>query len=177
MRVRNHSVLWLALCLTCLATYACTESKNQTAQPNINASSPTTAQGSLTPSAYKVEWTNPQAPPEMLAGRPYNVAASIKNVSDQAWPATAKDGGPFNLVAIGYHWLPAEGKEPIVWDGARTPLPHDIAPGETISLNNIRVVAPTQTGSFRLQLSLLNEGVTWFEAHGANTLIIPVTVR
>ena len=177
MRVRNHSRLWLALCLTCLGTYACTESKNQTAQPNVNASSPTTAQGSLTPSAYKVEWSNPQVPSEMIASRTYNVTATIKNTSDQTWPSKGKDGGPFNLVAISYHWLPPEGKEPIVWDGARTPLPHDIGPGESISIDNIHIVAPKDTGSFRLQLTLLNEGVTWFDAHGGSTIIVPVTVH
>jgi hypothetical protein len=176
MRARN-SLVWLVLALICLVAYACTEPKTQPAQPNVNASSPTTAPGPLTPAAYRVEWSNPQVPAEMLAGRPYTVSATIKNVSNEAWPATAKGGGSFNLIEVGYHWLPAEGKEPIVWDGTRTPLPHDIAAGETVTLTNIRVQAPTQTGSLRLQISLLNEGVTWFEARGGKTLIVPVTVR
>jgi len=124
---------------------------------------------------YKVEWSNPQIPTEMLAGRVYDVTATIKNTSDQTWPSKGSNGGSTNAIVVGYHWLSADGK-PVFWDGTRSTFAHDIVPGESITQSAIRVTAPASAGAFRLQLSLVNEGVAWFEAHGANTVTVPVTV-
>ena len=78
---------------------------------------------------------------------------SIRNQGTAAWPA----GDRF---AVASHWLGHDG-EPVVWDGARTPLPRAVAPGEELTLE-VAVRAPQQPGRYRLQWDMVHEGVAWF---------------
>ena len=125
-------------------------------------------------SSYKVEWVNNQIPTEMEAGKDYKVTVTLKNTSEVTWPWTLNGRG---RVHISYHWLPTDGDKPIVWDGVRSGLPHDIAPGETFTTNEVQVVAPQTPGFYRLQLTLVHENVGWFEQKGASTLIVPVKIN
>src|SRR5207237_914526 len=77
---------------------------------------------------YQVEWIEQRTPPEMQAAVEHRVAVTLRNAGRLVWRA----GGP---VAISYHWLPGEGGAPVVWDGKRTPIPRDIAPGESLTVD------------------------------------------
>jgi hypothetical protein len=98
---------------------------------------------------------------------------TLRNTGDQAWPAS--------IVNLSYHWyrVEADGQRRQVdaWDGLRTPLPHDIAPGQTLTADDVCVLAPSEPGSYVLQLTLVHENVTWFESKGAKTVEVPVTVQ
>jgi hypothetical protein len=128
----------------------------------------------LSETGYKVEWTNPQIPSVMQPGKEYRIGVTIKNIGTDTWSSAGKEAGP---VYVAYHWLPAQGDVPVIYEGARSPLPGELGPGKSISIENVLVVAPTNSGSYRLQVSLLQEGVIWFENKGAGTLIAPVSVR
>lgn len=178
--MRNRMCL-LLLASACLVVQACGGKETTGSSPTPPSGetkqlSPSAAPAPLPASGYRVQWTNVQLPSDMLAGKEYIVTATIKNASDQTWSAKGTGGG-LNQVAISYHWLPAQGEKVVVWDAARTWFPHDVAAGETIDAGNIRVVAPNDAGSYRLQLTLVHEGVSWFETRGASTFIAPVTVR
>jgi len=84
-------------------------------------------------------------------------------------------------VNLSYHWLEGQTTMPekqgkvVVMDGRRTVLPHDIQPGETVTLN-AQVQAPDREGNFTLQVTMVKEHVAWFENRGAQPLDIPVEV-
>jgi hypothetical protein len=176
--MKNRVTLLLILGCFCLVSYACSGTTPEATKPGANSNAPATpapaapAAPLAALSAYGVEWISNQIPSEMQAGRSYTVTLTIKNPTSATWPAggTARPGS----VDVAYHWLPAQGDKPVVFEGERTGLPHDIAPGESITLSNVLVVAPPSPGSYRLQMTLVHESITWFDV---KPLTLPVTVR
>jgi len=79
----------------------------------------------------------------------------VTNTSGADWGAFGK-----RAVAFSYHWLDAD-RRPIVFDGLRTSLPHDIGPGERVRLGCF-VRAPEQAGRMTLVMTLVQEEVAWF---------------
>jgi hypothetical protein len=51
-------------------------------------------------------------------------------------------------------------------DLGRTPLPRDVAPGETIDVD-VTIAGDLAPGSYELRYDMVVEGVTWFEFHGS----------
>ena len=158
--------LWLAVCSICLVTFACgsqgTGNSQQVNSQSANAGVPSankSPQSSVPASStapfaeYKVEWVSNKIPSEMKAGETQKVAVTIKNTSSVTWPSASSIGTDDYSVRVSYHWLPAKGDDPLVYDGLRTNLPHDVAPGESVTLDNVNVEAPKQPGSYRLQLA------------------------
>ena len=83
------------------------------------------------------------------------VHVEVTNDSSVTWPVTGRS--PVNL---SYHWRDEEGAI-MVHDGLRTPLPHDVRPGETVR-SVATVKAPATEGTAFLEFSLVQEGVAWF---------------
>lgn len=175
MQMRYRSVFTMTAALICLIALACGgPPQNQT--PNQNQASPSGTVALVPLSAYKVEWLSNQIPTTMEANKEYQLTVSLKNAGDSAWPSKGTNGSVVNQVSISYHWLAESGDKAVHYEGHRTSLPHDIAPGESLTANNVTVTAP-DPGKYRLQVTLVHEGVTWFEQQGAKTLIVPVTVH
>jgi hypothetical protein len=65
-------------------------------------------------------------------------------------------------VHLTYHWLDANLRTPVVFEGNRSRLFPDVAPGTTLNTSMI-VRAPAREGSFLLQVTLVQENVRWFE--------------
>lgn len=63
----------------------------------------------------------------------------------------------------------------VVFEGIRTSLPRDLPPGETAALS-ATIQGPPQEGKFILRLTMVQEGVAWFEKFGGQPLDLPVTV-
>ncbi|TMC78437.1 MAG: hypothetical protein E6J09_04745, partial [Chloroflexi bacterium] len=64
------------------------------------------------------------APPaQVQAGSAFVVALTLENIGTDPWTTT----GPQPINAS-YHWIDGAGTT-VVWDGARTPLGGDVAPG------------------------------------------------
>src|SRR5205823_1519880 len=70
---------------------------------------------------------------------------------------TAGGARPVNL---GYHWFDMS-SQAVVWDGARTALPHDVAPGESLTLT-VDMRAPQAEGTYALAWDMVQEGTGWF---------------
>ncbi len=98
------------------------------------------------------------------------VPVTVTNTSVRTWPA-----GGSTPVRVSYHWLKAQSPDMIVYEGLRTALPHDLPPGERVTIG-LRVKAPTQAGAYRLQIDLTQEKVTWFSVRGASTAMLAVRV-
>ena len=102
----------------------------------------------------------------------------VKNTSDSIW----QNAGAYP-VNLAYHWLDANGKV-IVFDGDcprgsgkanRTPLPKNLAVQSFHKLN-ATIKFPDKPGKYYLALTMVQEGVAWFDHKNANSLKIPVEV-
>lgn len=94
---------------------------------------------------------------------------TVENAGTATWRSRGAEG-----VQLSYHWLDPLGN-PIVWDGPRTPLPHAVAPGESVELE-VDVVAPRPPGRYRLAFDLVEELRFWFAELGCTPLDVEVEV-
>lgn len=104
------------------------------------------------------------------AGTADRVRLHLENAGSASWRSRGHGG-----VQVSYHWLDALGS-PVVWDGARTPLPRVVQPGETVEVD-ARVVAPRPHGSYRIAFDLVEDPRFWFQDVGSWALEVPVEVR
>jgi O-Antigen ligase len=115
-----------------------------------------------------------EAPPSLTAspGSLIEVPVTVGNVGRITWSSAAEP--PFHL---SYHWVDAESTRVVQFDGARTALPRDVAPGTRASvLMQVRV--PRAVGEYRLAWDVVQEGRLWFGAEpGAQTTFTAVTVQ
>jgi hypothetical protein len=109
-------------------------------------------------------------PEAVRAGRPVTIPVRVTNPTIEDWPA-GSTSTPL-AVNLSYHWIDLGGR-PIVLDGQRTHLPHDLKSGETAAVI-AEIVPPTVPGRYVLRLTMVQEGVTWFDllAGGAVDLSI-----
>jgi len=115
---------------------------------------------------YGVHWDRAEFEARPERNHLYATRILVRNAGLLAWPATGT--AP---VSLSYHWMPAgeralDPQRAVVWDGLRTRLPRDIAPGEAVAVE-MAIVAPPASGDYRLVLDLVQEGVTWFSQQGA----------
>jgi SpoIID/LytB domain protein len=97
------------------------------------------------------------------------LAVKLTNTGNIPW--TFAGANPVNL---SYHILDAAGRA-VVWDGPRTPLGGDVAPGGSKDLS-ITVATPSQSGSYTLVVDLVREGIGWFEGAGSPPARVPLGV-
>jgi SAM-dependent methyltransferase len=100
------------------------------------------------------------------------VRTRVTNEGDTVWrhaPAGAR-----GVVAVGGH-LFDESEALLSLDLFRTPLPRDVRPGETVEVI-AAFLAPDRPGRFRVELDLVDEGITWFGHKGSPTVSLSVRV-
>ena len=94
----------------------------------------------------------------------------VTNTSVRAWPAAGAQA-----VHVSYHWIQPASRRVLILDGARTLLPHDLAPGEATTLDAL-VQVPAFTGTLQLQWDLVQEDVAWFSARGSPAAAVSVQI-
>ena len=95
------------------------------------------------------------APASIVPGGEVNIEVPLKNTGLGTWAA-----GGAHPVNLGYHWFDMS-SHAVVWDGARTALPHDVAPGESLTLT-VDMRAPQAEGTYALAWDMVQEGTGWF---------------
>lgn len=111
---------------------------------------------------YGVNYLQAQIPDRMPAQKPLFVPITIQNSSTSPWEYGGRNAK--HKITLSYHWLDQWGHV-VTWDGARTELPREVAPGESITLE-AEVHPPDHPGMYRLEVELVNEGVAWFSERG-----------
>ena len=109
----------------------------------------------------------------MTASRTATADITIKNTSKNKWPSKSNDKGR-NAVHLSYHWFDRKGAV-VVFDGLRTPLPHDVQPGESVQLR-ATIQPPDRAGQFTLEVTLVQESVAWFPERDGDKLTRSVNV-
>lgn len=94
----------------------------------------------------------------------------IFNASAKCWTSTS-----LNPINLSYHWLDASGAV-VVYEGLRTPIPSFGITPQLLTHLEVEVASPEQPGEYTLVLTLVQEGITWFEEKGFQAAHIAVTV-
>jgi hypothetical protein len=111
-------------------------------------------------------------PEAIRLGHPVKIPVRITNPTVETWSA-AGDGTGVLSVRLSYRWIDLGGRA-VVADGLRTKLPRDLRPGESVAVE-AEVAPPEIPGRYALRLSMVQEGVAWFdEFGGASELKIEV---
>lgn len=101
-----------------------------------------------------VEAASPRA---LTAGEVLTVAVTVHNRGRLPLDPELRD-------RIAYHWTTPDG-EPVIYDGVRTPLPHALGPGESVTIA-ARLEAPPQPGDYALVWQVVREEVAWLPSAG-----------
>jgi SAM-dependent methyltransferase len=110
---------------------------------------------------------------EVLQGQPFSDRLRITNTGPVVWKAKGRRFGGQVTCGVKVH----DGAGGLIReDLGRTPLPHDLPPGASITLS---VVIPglLPPGRYELRYDMVVEGVTWFEFQGAQPTRRALEVR
>ena len=119
---------------------------------------------------YRVEYRVPSEL-RLEAGSLNEIEVALQNQGMVNWTRE-----PANPIRLSYHWLPRNTDETIIFEGVRTELQGEVAPGETTRLP-ARVLAPPEPGEYRLAWEMLKEHRFWFSMHGVEMGTTDVTVE
>lgn len=108
-------------------------------------------------SVAQVSLTVGSVPREMQAGTMCWVEAEVINSSRQVLSA-----GGAHPVCLAYHWVTAETRQRVVFEGTRTWLFPDLQPDAT-GRYSMTVIAPARPGEYILRTTMVQEGICWFE--------------
>lgn len=104
------------------------------------------------------------------AGSLFQITVKISNKGKETW-----HGYGDHPVHLSYHWKKFDGSF-LIYDGIRTELcKPDLKPGEDIE-QQVIIVAPDTCGKFILVMTLVQEGVCWFEDKGFEFTVLDIIV-
>ncbi len=123
---------------------------------------------------YLVAWGTHNTPSVMKSNQTAAIRLSFANLGSLTWSPSAT-----KPVRLSYHWFAGScpGTTMILRDGARTALPFDIHPGESLLYLRANVTAPPASGPYCLTYDLVQEGQTWFSAKNGGSLAVNVQVQ
>ena len=112
-------------------------------------------QADLDRDLFAVDWGDCEFPLRVEIDEDFLITTRLSNRSSEVWPSR----GP-TRVNLSYRWLDTQGRS-VVAEGRRSPLGRDLPPGAgTVVRQTIR--APDEPGTYRLELDLVRERVSWF---------------
>ena len=100
--------------------------------------------------------------PQLVLGQPATIPVTVTNTGQSLFPTQSS-----TPVDLGYHLYDATGKT-VLWDGARTKLPADLLPGQSVTLQ-AAIPPPPDAGTYRIAFDLVQEGVSWFSSMAVPT--------
>jgi hypothetical protein len=114
--------------------------------------------GPIAESARKqVTVTVLQSPTKVAVDERFSVDVRLTNPSCYQMSSRAP-----NQVHVSYHWLDEEGSRVVLFNGERTRLHSPLMPHDACEIQAF-VVAPSAAGRYVLRVTLVQEGVAWFD--------------
>ena len=111
--------------------------------------------------AWQVEWVDAQVPAQIPLGIGTAVTITVRNTGTETWQNTGD-----KAVRLGYKWYTQRGEKALPDAMIFTALPRPVAPGETVTLQNARVIPPPWPGTYILEWDLITGEDTWFAQEG-----------
>ena len=127
----------------------------------------------LPEAAFRADVQTPDAKLTVQAGQLMTVPVMVRNRSNVLWPSLGRSDFRYQ-VQIANRWLHPNGLG--FGDGARCPLPYDLAPGAEARVL-LGVAAPDVNGAYTLELDVVQEDVAWFGDRGSSTARVEVIVQ
>src|SRR5437762_11173757 len=90
-------------------------------------------------------------PAPALVGQTMTIPVTVRNFGAGVWSATGS-----GAVALSYHLYDKRGRL-VAWDGLRTELAGDVAPGAS-TLVDMAFAAPTRSGTYTVETDLVRDG-------------------
>lgn len=118
------------------------------------------------PSAYG----SIDVPQQAWAGANVYGTVEVTNATTTTWRATGT-----SPVRLSYHLYTAAGALEL-WDGERSVLPYDVAPGQSVAVP-ATLRAPGAAGDHVVAWDLVEEGVAWMSSRGVAAARAPLAVR
>lgn len=118
---------------------------------------------------YRAEYLAP-AMPRLTPNSITRVPVNVTNQGLVTWYSNR-----LRPVALSYHWLDAQTRLVVRYNGLRTPLPGPVAPGTTVRLD-AAIQAPDRPGTYLLVWDMVVEQGGWFSERGNQLAETPVTV-
>ena len=106
------------------------------------------------------------APEVATRGSVVKLTIRATNTGSSTWRPMTRSG--LGHVTLGVQLLDGEGRM-LARDHHRVALPHPVAPHGSVTFA-FECPAPAQSGSFRLKLDFVAEGMTWFETVGSTAV-------
>lgn len=104
------------------------------------------------------------------SGDLFDVPITVRNDGAEIWYGYGN-----HPAYLCYHWKNTDGQY-LIYDGIRTELKaHLVYPGESVN-EVVQVVAPSLKGRFKLILTIVQEGVCWFEERGFTAATLELEV-
>lgn len=111
-------------------------------------------------------------PVEAQAGKQFFLDVLVTNSSQSPWFTKSEKA----RVAASYHWLDQAGKL-LPLEGRRTFFSVPVVnPGQSQQLH-MAIDPPAAAGVYTLQVSMVQEGVSWFHLAGATPLAVTVNLK
>lgn len=101
-----------------------------------------------------------------------SVSVTVRNVGDTLWLHEPNALGGYVLLAGHLH---STRGDRVVRGAFRTPLPHPVAPGDSVDLR-VAVPLPAEVGRYVVELDLVDENVAWFGQTGSSTTRLDIEV-
>ncbi|MBN1476585.1 SGNH/GDSL hydrolase family protein [Candidatus Sumerlaeota bacterium] len=118
---------------------------------------------SLCPDDMRAELRVEPLPAQATAGSEIEITAHLENTGNTVW--LARTEGALGQVRLAVQCWPEGGEPdapPLI--DAREDLPHDLAPGESVTVQH-RLSLPWTPGPHRLRIDAVSELVTFFHSH------------
>ena len=110
---------------------------------------------------FAASYAAPTPATSFLPGSRVVLPITLTNTGLVTW--VAGGANPVHLAAHVYDQL----GQVILWDGERSALPNDVAPGQSVAIQvAIAVPAGTVRARYTVRFDLVREGVAWFSSYG-----------
>jgi SAM-dependent methyltransferase len=118
--------------------------------------------GVARPPTYSASIEVERMPARVNVHSPLALRVRVRNLGTSAWKAASASG--IGHITLGLQLMDAQGRL-VARDFHRVPLPRDVGPNESVTLDF--ECPPPAAGTWAIKFDLVAEGVTWFENAGS----------
>lgn len=158
--LRNFNTIYTSVSLFLIKPAGLTATANAVVGDEVPAA--------LDPHRYSAEIVF-EDPPPLTPGRPFTVAATIRNAGNVTWFANPSRS---HMVRAGAWFSTRDGRN-LTGEPVRFPLPDHLRPGQQCTVP-LRLIAPGRVDGLQLNIGLVKELCFWFRDKGSSDLTIPL---